>query len=63
MAQLPRYGNQRLETRLATKLNALAGRGGTQQNLSQSLEGLGIPQPTCRVLFARASWDSVTSER
>jgi peptide-methionine (S)-S-oxide reductase len=42
LAQLPRGSEQRLFTRLATKLNALAGQGGKQDDILQSLTELGV---------------------
>lgn len=49
-------GKQKLSTRVATKLNALAGRAGERPVLSKSLSQLGIEPGQSEVLFQRAYW-------
>ena len=47
---------QKLQTRLATKLNALVGRAGKQSELTDQLTALGLSAEQCQALFRRASW-------
>lgn len=57
LAALPRSGEQKLLTRLATKLNAVAGRGGERAEVKASLIELGVDEPTAETLLLRASWE------
>lgn len=56
LGRLPRQGEQRLNTRLACKLNALLGSGGDQAALQSSLIELGLSNSTLDALFHRAAW-------
>lgn len=47
----------RLNTVLATKLNAVSGHAGDREALEQQLKALGIDTEASRILFARAVWD------
>lgn len=49
-------GSPRDHTRLATKLNALAGRAGERDELKQSLSELGLTPPQTEALMHRAYW-------
>lgn len=56
LTKMPRYGDQRRETRLATKLNALVGHCGDRADLKSSLGELGLSEEVCEALLLRASW-------
>lgn len=56
VARLPREGSSRWSTRLAVKLNALLGSGGSRKELHSALRELGVQDDTCLALFQRASW-------
>ncbi len=56
LGRLPRQGEQRLNTRLACKLNALLGSGGEQNDLQLALTELGLPDSTVVALFHRGAW-------
>lgn len=56
LRQLPRFGHQRVETRLATKLNALVGRSGRREDLKVALAELGLSDETSEALLIRAGW-------
>ena len=56
LARMPRYGDQRRETRLATKLNALVGHCGDRAELKSSLGELGLSDEVSETLLLRASW-------
>jgi peptide-methionine (S)-S-oxide reductase len=56
LAKLPRHGGQKLETRLATKMNALVGRAGDRAELMAQLKHLGLASEVAEALLARASW-------
>lgn len=56
LERLPRYGAQKLETRLATKLNALSAKAGDRTALLEEMRGLGLSEAVCEALFARVSW-------
>lgn len=56
LERLPCYAEQKLQTRLATKLNALVGRAGKQSELTDQLTALGLSAEQCQALFRRASW-------
>lgn len=53
--QMPREGRDKLMTRLATKLNAVAGQAGDQADLLKSLLDLGVPNTICEALLRRAN--------
>lgn len=50
-------GEQKLNTLLATKLNAVAGRGGERESLEKTLAELGINPEARDLLFLRAVWE------
>lgn len=56
LAALPRHGGNRLRTRLAGKLNAVAGRQGDRNQLKSSLVELGLTSESAEALLLRASW-------
>jgi methionine-S-sulfoxide reductase len=56
LESLPGDGPTRLNTLLATKLNALSGRTGTRKDLSHALSELGIEAEASNLLFKRAVW-------
>jgi len=47
---------ERLQTRLATKLNSIAARSGERTELEKSLDRFGIDKRAQQALFRRASW-------
>jgi len=58
LAKLPRHGQQKLETRLATKLNAVVGHAGDRAQIKNELTDLGLSAEVAEALLARASWPS-----
>lgn len=57
LAALPRQGEDRLRTRLASKLNAVAGRTGEREQVRTSLVALGLAPETSEAILLRASWN------
>jgi methionine-S-sulfoxide reductase len=56
LERLPRHGEQKLDTRLATKLNALAGHAGQRQHIQNALTELGLSEASTEALLQRADW-------
>jgi methionine-S-sulfoxide reductase len=56
LAEMPRDGDAKMQTRLATKLNALIGHEGDRAALKASLEELGLADEQAEALFLRACW-------